>query len=171
MFDLPPAALPLAAFPVLLTIAALKDLSSYTIPNWISAALLVAFIPAAFAVGLPWPVLAQHAAVGGIALLIGVAMFSLNWIGGGDAKLFSAAALWLGVPALPGYLLWTAIAGGVLTVALLAARKATGWLPLAGGPGWVHSLLAPRGDVPYGVALAAGALLAFPRSGLLQHGL
>lgn len=171
MFDLPPEALTLCAFPVLVTIAALKDLSSYTIPNWISAALLVSFVPAAIAVGLPWPLLAQHAAVGGVALVIGVAMFALNWIGGGDAKLFSAAALWLGLPAAPSYLFWTAIAGGVLTVALIAARRVHAMAPLPGGPTWVQSLLQPKGEVPYGVALAAGALLAFPRSGLFAGGL
>lgn len=171
MSALPALALPLLAFPVLVTVAALKDLSSYIIPNWVSAALLIMFVPAAFFVGAPWGLVAQHAAVGGVALLLGMAMFALNWIGGGDAKLFSASALWLGLAGAPAYLFWTAIAGGVLTVGLLAVRRANTVLPVAGGPAWMHSLLSPKGDVPYGVALAAGAMLAFPQSGLLQVGL
>jgi prepilin peptidase CpaA len=168
MNALPPAYLAFSIFPMLLTVAALKDLSSYTIPNWISATLLVTFVPVALVAGLPWQMAAQHAAVGGVALLIGMAMFALNWMGGGDAKLFSAAALWLGLPAAPAFLLWTAIAGGVLTLTLIGARRAYAFQPIAGGPVWLHTLLSPKSDVPYGVALAAGALLAFPGSGLVQ---
>lgn len=160
-------ALLLLLFPVLLTVAALKDLSSFTIPNWISGVLLAGFFPAAWAVGLPWELAAQNAAVGGAALVIGMAMFALNWIGGGDAKLFSASALWLGLSGAMPYLLATAIAGGGLTLGLLAARKAAQYLPPA-GPAWVVTLLSPKGDVPYGVALAVGALMAFPQSGLFQ---
>jgi prepilin peptidase CpaA len=163
------AALPLLAFPILVMVAALKDLSSFTIPNWISAALLAAFVPAAWASGLTWELAAQHAAVGGVALLLGMGMFALNWIGGGDAKLFSASALWLGLSAAAPYLMWTALAGGALTLGLLAARRAAVFVP-ATGPGWVQALLSPKGDVPYGVALAAGALFAFPQSGLFQAG-
>jgi prepilin peptidase CpaA len=39
-------------------------------------------------------------------------------------------------------------------------------MPVATGPRWVGALLEPKGDIPYGVAIAAGALLAFPSSGL-----
>lgn len=171
MFDLSPlAALTLAVFPIMVMIAALKDLSSYTIPNWISVALLAGFAPAALAAGLSWEEVALHAAVGGVALLVGIGMFALKWIGGGDAKLFSAAALWLGLAALPVFLVWTAVAGGGLTLGLLAARKIYALSPFLARPAWIKSLLAPKGDVPYGVALAAGALLAFPQSGLLLAG-
>ena len=115
-------ALPLLAFPVLLVVAALKDVTSFTIPNWISGALLLAFPVAAFAAGLPLGLTAQHAAVGGVALLIGMGLFALNWMGGGDAKLLSASAVWLGLSGAPAYLLWTALAGGVLSVTLILAR-------------------------------------------------
>lgn len=161
-------ALPLLAFPVLLVIAALRDLTSFTIPNWISALLLAAFPVAALAVGLSWSEVAQHAAVGGVALLVGMGLFALNWLGGGDAKLLSASALWLGVSGAPTYLLWTALAGGVFAVALVAARKSHAALSLPTGPRWMGALLDPKGDIPYGVALAIGGLLAFPQSSLFQ---
>ena len=84
-----------AAFPALVAVAALRDATSYTIPNWISVALIGAFALAAPAVGLSPAAVGLHAAVGAAGLVAGVVMFALGWIGGGDAKLFADAALWL----------------------------------------------------------------------------
>ena len=95
----------LLAFPVLVLIGAARDLTSYTIPNWISLALVAAFVPAfaaAWAAGAPVPGLVASIGVGAVALMIGIAMFMLGWVGGGDAKLFAACALWLGWSALTG---------------------------------------------------------------------
>lgn len=162
------AAALLIVFPAVLCAAALKDVISFTIPNWMSAVLLAVFPLAALACGVPAGAAAQHAAVGGVALLVGMVMFALNWMGGGDAKLLSASALWLGLGAMPEFLLATAVAGGFLALALLGARSAYQMLPVPAVPGWVQALLAPKGDVPYGVALAAGALYAAPHSALFQ---
>ncbi len=155
--------LALAAFPALVITAALKDVTSYTIPNWISGALVLALAPASLLGGLGAGALGVMLAVGVAGLAAGVAMFALGWIGGGDAKLFAAAALWLGFPDALPYLAWTAIAGGGLAVALLWTRRLA---PegLAQGPAWVGRLLTPGGDVPYGAAIAFGALMAFPDS-------
>jgi prepilin peptidase CpaA len=169
MFSL--EALPVLVFPALLVTAALRDLVSFTIPNWISGALLLAFPVAALITGLGWGEVAQHAAVGGVALVLGMGLFAMNWVGGGDAKLLSASALWLGLAAAPEYLLWTALAGGALSIILVLARKGSAVLPLSGAPGWTQALLNPKGDVPYGVALAVGGLLAFPHSTLFQAAL
>jgi prepilin peptidase CpaA len=151
-------------FPALVIAAALKDLTSYTIPNRISLALVAAFPVAALACGLPAGALGVHAAVGAAALVAGMAMFALGWIGGGDAKLFAAAALWLGWPAAATYAAWTGVAGGGLALALLALRS--GYLRpyVVTGPAWFSRLAEPGENVPYGVAIAAGALAAFPAS-------
>ena len=90
----------LLIFPVLVITAALRDVTSYTIPNWISLALAAGFPLAALALGLPLSVIGVNLAVGAAALVAGMVMFSLGWIGGGDAKLFAAAGLWLGWPAV-----------------------------------------------------------------------
>lgn len=165
------AALPLILFAGLVCVAALSDLTSYIIPNWISAALLAAFPLAALAAGLHWGVVAQHAAVGGVALIAGMGMFALNWMGGGDAKLFSASALWIGVQGLPHYLVAAAFAGAALTIGLIMARKLFAMAPAVAAPGWVQTLLSPKGDVPYGIALAAGALIALPQTQLFAAAL
>jgi len=157
----------LMVFPALVIGAALRDASSFTIPNWISAAAVAAFFPVALASGVALPTLAISLGVGVAALALGIGMFALGWIGGGDAKLFAACGLWLGWPALLPFMAWTAIAGGLLAVGLLGARK-VGQPVAAYGPAWIGRLLTPGGNVPYGVAIAVGALAAFPECALVH---
>jgi prepilin peptidase CpaA len=153
-------------FPALVIVAAVKDVTTYTIPNWIALSLLAAFPLAALAGGLPLIVAAQHAGVAAAALVIGMLFFALRWIGGGDAKLFAAGALWLGWPAGGTFLLMTALAGAGVAFVILALRS-TLIRPFAMlGPGWVVRLSEPDADIPYGVAIAVGALMAFPASPL-----
>ena len=156
------------SFPLLVLAAAVKDLTSYTIPNWISLGLLAAWVPAAgasLAAGVPAGELLTCLAVGAAALVVGVGMFAFRWIGGGDAKLMAAAALWLGAPGLAPFLMWTTLAGGALTFMLIAVRRHGHAFVSETGPEaqhWVGRLMDRRGDVPYGVAICAGALTAFP---------
>ncbi len=156
----------LAVFPALVIVAALKDATSFTIPNWISGLLILAFFPAAFAAGLPLGVLGVSLAVGAACLVAGIGMFAAGWIGGGDAKLFAAAGLWLGTGAAIPFIIYTAVAGGLLAVFLVSLRADWSRSVLPAGPRWVERLRAPKGEAPYGVAIAAGALLAFPQSAL-----
>jgi prepilin peptidase CpaA len=161
----------LLAFPALVIVAGITDLTSYRIPNWISLALVGAFLPAAglaLLAGAPLSALGLHLAMGAAALFAGMAMFALNWIGGGDAKLFAAAALWLGWPAVVTYLAVTMLAGGALAMLLLALRSSPLRPFASGGPAWIGRLAEPGAAVPYGVAIAAGALAAFPVSTLAR---
>ena len=160
------ALLALLPFPALVIIAALRDATSMTIPNWISVALAGAFAIAALFVRLPLPFLGTAALAGVVMLAAGVAMFALRWLGGGDAKLLAACALWLGWSGLTPLIIYTGLAGGVLVLTLLAGRRAAEAYALR-GPAWVDRLLTPGGDVPYGIAIAAGALAAFPESPLM----
>ncbi len=155
----------LSAFPALVIMGALRDVTTMTIPNRISLALIVLFFPAAFLVGMPISDVLAHLGVGVAALVIGMVMFALRWVGGGDAKLLAAASLWLGMAGAPHFLLWTGLAGGLFAVALMQARAYC--QPYAArGPRWVGRLLEPKGDIPYGVAICAGALAAFPHTAL-----
>ncbi|PXA87041.1 pilus assembly protein CpaA [Caulobacter sp. D4A] len=158
--------LPLIVFAGLAVVAGLKDVTSYTIPNWISLALLGAFPFAALLGGVGWTTAGLCLAVGFGLLLVGMLMFALRWVGGGDAKFLAACALWMGVTGLPSFLLITALAGGALTFGLMSLRS--GWLEpiIAGSPAWVRRLGDKKGDVPYGVAIAVGALAALPQSAI-----
>ena len=157
----------LTLFPALVIIAALTDATSFTIPNRISLLLLAVYVPTSLVLGRPLAEMGADVAVGLVALLAGMGMFAAGWIGGGDAKLFAACALWLGWSGLPVFLMVTALAGGGLAVLLLNARSSALKTYFAAGPAWLARLATPGGDVPYGVAIAIGALAAFPQSALM----
>lgn len=158
----------LLMFPVLVITAALRDVTSFTIPNWISGGLIVGFLAAAAALGVSLPTIGLHIGVGLVALLIGMAMFALRWMGGGDAKLLAAGALWMGWPASADFLLVTGIAGGGLALVLMTMRSIQFRNFAQMGPAWIGRLATPGESVPYGVAIAIGALAAFPNSALMQ---
>lgn len=159
----------LLVFPALVILGALRDVTSYTIPNWISGCLILSFFPAALALGLTPATIGLHIGVFAAALAVGIAMFALNWIGGGDAKLFAAAALWFGWPAVIPFLIYTAYAGGAFTLVLLSLRSPLLRPYVLSGPRWFERLASQGEPIPYGVAIAAGALLAFPQSALMQN--
>lgn len=159
--------LALLVFPVLVIVGGLRDATSYKIPNWISLTLAAAFPLAALALGLPLPAVGLHVGLGVAALVAGMAMFAAGWIGGGDAKLFAAAGLWLGWPAAFPYVAVTGISGGALAVALLGLRSAHIRPLMPSGPAWLVRLAEPGENVPYGVAIAVGALAAFPACDLI----
>ena len=157
----------LVLFPAAVIFAALRDATTFTIPNWLCAVAALLFFPVALASGLPPQGYLMALGLFVATLAAGMAMFALGWIGGGDAKLFAACGLWLGGAAIFPFLAWTAIAGGGLAVCLLFGRKFAATLPRAPMP-WLARLLTPGENVPYGVAIAVGALVAFPESPVVR---
>lgn len=140
------AAILLAAV-LILGVAAVCDVRSYRIPNYLSGGLILLF-PAFVAtspVHLPW---IYHVAVFALLLAVGTGLFYTRMFGGGDVKLLAATGLWAG-PHLVGMLLMaTACAGGILSLVFLAKalmhkRGAAEWRKI---------------PVPYGVAIAVGGL-------------
>lgn len=157
----------LGAFSALVIVGGLNDLTTMKIPNWISLALVALFFPAALLAGVAPLDIAAHAGVGFAALLVGMAMFALNWIGGGDAKLLAAGCLWMGVSGVLPFLMWTGIAGGGFCLLLMSARAYYPMVAPSVSQAWVVRLMQPKGDIPYGVAIAIGALMALPESGVV----
>jgi prepilin peptidase CpaA len=150
-------------FPALMAFAAASDLFTMTISNRVSLALVAGFLILAPLSGMGLPDVLSHIGAGAVLLVITFACFTFGWIGGGDAKVASAAALWFGFAHLMNYLLYASIFGGALTLALMQFRQ---WpLPyiMAGQP-WLVRLHAKDGGVPYGIALALGALMIYPET-------
>ncbi|HEY5409436.1 MAG TPA: prepilin peptidase [Caulobacteraceae bacterium] len=154
-------------FPIGVIVAALADATSFTIPNRLTIAIAAAFFPVALILGLPIATIGACAAVAVLALIVGIGMFAMNWCGGGDAKLLAACALWLGVPAILPFLFAMSVIGGVLALGLMTARKLMLGNLVGAGPAWLGRLLEPQEALPYGVAIALGALVAFPSSPVL----
>jgi len=154
-------------FPALVIIAGVHDFVTMKIPNWISVVLIGAFFPIAFLVGLPFQEILLSVGLAFGVLLAGFILFALRVIGGGDAKILAAASLWVGLSGMLHFLLYVALAGGVLSVALIVSRKWFPYLPVAGVPQWLSRLMEPEGDIPYGVAIATAAALVFPSTVLV----
>jgi prepilin peptidase CpaA len=156
----------LGVFPALMAFAAAYDLTTMTIPNKLTAAVALAFIAVVALCRLPAAEVAWHLAAGLLVLTVTFAMFAAGWMGGGDAKLAAGVALWLGFADLLDYFVLASILGGVLTVALLAARRCPLPLLLTRVP-WAQKLHAPETGIPYGIALAIAALVILPHAQIM----
>ena len=98
-----------------------------------------------------------------VVLVVAFGCFAMGWVGGGDAKLAASAALWFGFAELMNYLLYASLFGGVLTILLLQLRQLP--LPYAlTGQTWLMRLHAKESGIPYGIALAIGALAVYPQT-------
>jgi prepilin peptidase CpaA len=151
----------LTVFPALMAFAASSDLFTMTISNRISILLVVGFAGLAAGTGMTLEAVLAHCGAGLAVLAVAFILFARGWIGGGDAKLAAATALWLGFGHLYEYLLYASLLGGALTLALLEFRKHALPALLARRP-WIERLHKIDGGIPYGIALAAAALLIYP---------
>ncbi|MBP2301115.1 A24 family peptidase [Azospirillum picis] len=144
-----------AALCALLAWAAACDVRRRVIPNWVSMALAALFILTAMVEpGRFDP--AGALAAGAVTFTVLFAAYLGGLLGGGDVKLMTAAALWAGLSGLPALLLGTALFGGLLAAAVLVRR---GLRRLRAGG---RNTTAGRDGLPYGVAIAAAALLSNP---------
>jgi prepilin peptidase CpaA len=153
----------LMLFPALMAFAAASDLFTMTISNRVSLALVAGFLMLALAGGMGSTDMLAHAGAGFTVLAIGFTCFAMGWVGGGDAKVAASVALWFGFDHLLDYLLYAALFGGALTLLLLQFRQ---WpLPYAlSGQAWLLRLHARESGIPYGIALAIGALMIYPET-------
>ncbi len=155
----------LIVFPALMVFAALSDLFTMTISNRISLILITAFPVFALAAGLDGRQIGLHLACGFGVLVVTFVMFARNWIGGGDAKLAAATAVWVGFEHLGDYGLDSALIGGALTLSIIYARL----IPLPRfvvGIEWVTRLHERGAGIPYGIALAIAGLIVYPDTGV-----
>jgi prepilin peptidase CpaA len=126
-----------------MVVAAVGDWRTRIIPNWLNGTIALLALPFWWSIGLSlWP---------GVALQIGLAAavfglfaiaFRFGAMGGGDVKMAAALALWLPFAGVVKLLAVMSIAGGILTVAMLAAHRMA---KSAGQP-----------EIPYGIAIAFG---------------
>ena len=156
-------AISLTLFPAMMAFAASSDLLTMTIANRVSLALIGGFVVLAVLSGMSGTDMATHAGAAGAVLVVAFICFARGWIGGGDAKLAAATALWLGFSHLFDYLVYASLLGGALTLLIVQFRHMP--LPqLLAGRDWAERLHRQGGGVPYGIALAAAALLVYPQT-------
>ena len=156
-------AIGLTVFPAVMAFAAASDLLTMTIANRVSLALAAGFGFVAALGGMSGAALLSHFAAGAAVLVAAFICFARRWVGGGDAKLAAATALWLGLGHLFDYLVYASVLGGVLTLLILLFRT----MPLSdtlAGVGWAQRLHRSDAGIPYGIALAAAALIVYPQT-------
>ena len=130
---------------LLLVVAALIDVRSFTISNRLNLAVAGLAPLYWLASGLPlWPGIALQVAIAAGVFTLLAALFYTGMMGGGDVKLAAALALWFSPVSTLKFLVFMSLAGGVLTLAVIGLHRARG------KPG--------KPEIPYGVAIAAGGL-------------
>jgi prepilin peptidase CpaA len=151
----------LMLFPAMMAFAASSDLLTMTISNRVSLILIGGFLALACISGMGMVEILGHIGAGILVLLVAFGFFTRGWIGGGDAKLAAATALWLGFDYLLPYLLYASLFGGALTLLLVQFRMAH-LPPALARHEWLERLHGREAGVPYGIALAAAALAIYP---------
>jgi len=156
-------AIRLALFPAMMAFAASSDFLTLTISNRVSLILVGGFVALAVIGGVSAADVLSHLAAGCVVLVAAFSLFARGIIGGGDAKLAAATALWLGFDHLLPYLLYASLLGGALSVGLIWFRMAPlpDWLARQD---WAQRLHGKDAGVPYGIALAAAALAVYPQT-------
>jgi prepilin peptidase CpaA len=138
-----------------------------TIANRVSVLLVVVFALVAPLTGMDWAAYGWHFAAGALVLAVTFGLFAMGGMGGGDAKLLAATAVWMGLNIqLVEYLVASTLIGGLLTLAILLYRKS----PLADFTGqnpFLRHFADETTGVPYGIALGLGGLLTYPDSPLM----
>jgi prepilin peptidase CpaA len=163
----------------LIMAAAVTDFLKLKIPNSVSGAIIICFTIAYGTQEIlgknAFQDLSSHLISGGVMLAIMMVLFFLKLFGGGDAKLIPAVALWTGLNGLPLFLMVTTISGGALALVSIALRKTkTGQrfvtkmlrFPTLQN-GWIGALAKGENVVPYGIAIAIGAIVSFRHIGYL----
>jgi len=157
-------AIRLLLFPALMAFAASSDLLTMTISNRLSLALAAGFFLLTLVTSMSFAAIGMHLAAAALVLVFSFGFFSQGWIGGGDAKLAAATALWFGFDYLLDYLIYASLFGGVLTLVLIQFRRLPLPGPFARQP-WILRLHETGAGIPYGIALAAAALATYPKTG------
>jgi len=144
-------------------VAVATDVATRRIPNVLTAALAVAALALHATAGWSSFAIACATLIG--VTFIGFAAFSFGWLGGGDVKLLAAGAATLGFPDAVPFLIYTALAGGVLALVFAIALGRLG--SVFASIGLVLRPFAYKGTVavaprkpitlPYAVAIASGA--------------
>lgn len=146
--------------------SAWSDWGGMTIPNIYPAGIILSFVIAYGAVYMLMPGdevffrLKSHLISFGVVFALTFVLFSLKMIGAGDSKLASAVALWTGVKGLLPFLFFMGIVGAVLGfIALYLQKSKPVAAPKEGS--WIARVQSGESAVPYGIAIAAGAVAAF----------
>ena len=164
-------ALIFVVFPFCMVFAAVSDLLSMTIANRVPLLLIATFLIVAPLTGMEWSEFAWHLAAFALVLSVTFGLFAIGGMGGGDAKLMAATALFMGFGfPLVQYLVVSTLIGGLLTVGLLLYRNSA-LSVFTGGNVLTRNLADEHVGIPYAIALGSGGLITYADSPLMHWAL
>jgi prepilin peptidase CpaA len=147
-----PLLLAMAAFACLL-LACVSDVTRFEIPDSLSIAMLLLAIGFGLLVpGFAW---GPHALAVLAMFAVGLLLFALGWMGGGDVKLLVAAAAWTGLAGLPALLIGMAFGGGLLALVLILTRTGARLASLPDDR--MPRVFQAGAPMPYAIAITIGA--------------
>lgn len=111
------------SFAAAMIYSALKDVLTMQVSDRGVLLLFALFPILALAAGWPLESIGVSLAMPMIAFFASVALFALGWMGGGDGKLITVSALWLGADQAPNFVFQTALLGGLCAASLLVFRQ------------------------------------------------
>lgn len=150
-------------FPAMLLAAAAFDVSSFKIPNRLTALMVVAWPICAMATDMTLVQMGWAMVAALVVLMFGFSLFAAGLLGGGDAKLMAAVVLYTGASLALPFVLRTTIAGASVAIMLTMFRRFP--LPqMAMEHQWIMQLYGRSRDMPYAVAIAIGGLTVWPMS-------
>ena len=145
----------LMALAIILVVAAIIDVRTFTISNRLNATVALLAPLYWWSISLPfWPDAAIQIGVAGAVFGALAITFYLGMMGGGDVKLAAALALWFSPGSTVRFLVVMSLAGGLLTVVVLILHR---WKAKSAVPDGDEKTI-EKPEVPYGVAIAIGAL-------------
>ncbi len=153
----------LTFFPVLVIAAGIGDFMTMKIPNWLNGLIGISFFPVALMAGMPLEQIGWHLAAGLLLLVVAFTCFAFGFFGGGDAKMLAVVGLWLGFEQFGDFLICMALVGGIMAI----VAKFWWWIKLetdTRGMEQLKGMFKSSIELPYGIAIAAGALFSFHQS-------
>ena len=149
------------AFVAIMVAAAVIDLLSYRIPNWLVLGLLALFVTVAALnwSEVPW---LSHLAAAILLFGAGILLYAVRQMGAGDVKLLAVAALWSGIFALPRLMVFVSVCGLIGMLVLIVLRLVVPRLQPQGAPEkWKLPRVLTKGQgIPYAIGIGPGAIIA-----------
>lgn len=159
-------AIAIVALPLLAVYAGCTDFFAKIIPNRVSLLVVAFYGIAALGLGAPLATIGSGLAAGVLVLALGLIPFGMGVMGAGDVKLASAAALWFGLDQVLPFLTGVSLFGALLVLFMVAFRReiAIAYTPRIA----FFAEAGTKMPLPYGIAIAAAALMQHPASPLVE---
>jgi prepilin peptidase CpaA len=155
-------------FPLAIVYAGVMDVLTLTIRNVLVIGIAACWLALAPLAGFGIVEMGWSLGIAALVFALAFGFFAAGWIGGGDAKLAPAMALWFAPEQTLLVFVYASLIGGVMTLLVLQIRARLMPASFYRVP-WIAQLSDRKVGVPYGAAMAPAALIVFPDTAWIAH--